>query len=119
MESERTYLIQEEKVYTVADGLTNRDAVLKIMQELRKLIEQKASHFKDHKQNIRQKTLIALKRLVHPFTLLTFGYLGTLVYNMISLRSIGLPIEPAPFLTVVVISLLVVFDVYLQIQGLN
>jgi hypothetical protein len=31
MESERTYLIQEEKVYTVADGLTNRDAVLKIM----------------------------------------------------------------------------------------
>jgi hypothetical protein len=49
MESERSELLQEDspilkeiekpKIYTVSDGLTNKEAVLKIMKELRDLIQ--------------------------------------------------------------------------------
>ena len=56
METERNELLNEDdrdvdkpKIFTVSDGLTNRQAVLKIMKELRDLIQQKESHFKDHK----------------------------------------------------------------------
>ncbi len=59
------------------------------MDELKNLIEQKKKFFKDHKQQIRQKTIVALKRIVHPFSILTFCYLASLIYNIDGFYKLG------------------------------
>ena len=54
------------------------------MEELYNLIKQKKSFFKESKEQSRQKIIVAIKRLSHPFTLLTFAYLFNLASNMLS-----------------------------------
>jgi hypothetical protein len=86
------------------------------MKELRDLITLKQDFFKDHKQRVRKKFVVALKRLIHPFTLLSLIYICTLIYDVNGLRQ-----QPdrsllvAPLVTILVILSFVCLDVYLQI----
>lgn len=94
---------------------------------LKDLIRQREQNFRDHTQQYKKKTLVALQRLFHPFTLLTLTYVGFMIYvthrlfNADGDRDERIDYSIKRFkavdniITIVIVLLLLVVDIYLKI----
>ena len=108
-----------------------------IIVGLKDLLKQREENFRDHTQKCKKKTIVALQRIFHPFTILTLIYTAFMIYNTEVLYNDYQAKKDSPSLshrihlinrtsvivqhiiTIVVVLLLVVIDVYLRIQRLN
>lgn len=57
------------------------------MAGLKSLLKERETNFRDHIENRRKKFIVALKRIVHPFTVLTLLYVALLIVNTSILRN--------------------------------
>ncbi len=100
----------------------------KIIEGLEDLLKQRLENFKDHKQNWQKKIILAFKRILHPYNLLALAYSAFLIYNIDVLQGRGQGLTDVKFdikdsdglitqhiITVIVVLLLVILDVYLRI----
>ncbi len=96
-----------------------------IILGLKDLLKQREENFREHIEKRKKKIETAMLRIFHPFTLLTLAYVGFLIYHThllleksndpnISLLNRDSLITQH-IVTIVVVLLLVIIDVYLKI----
>ncbi|CDW88835.1 transmembrane protein [Stylonychia lemnae] len=102
-----------------------------IIEGLEDLLKQREENFRDHTQRCKKKTIVALTRIFHPFTILSLAYTAGLIYNIHRLEEkdfdnhlnvdfvSGKSLITQHYITIIVLLLLIILDIYLKIQRLN